>query len=281
MSPESPRPSAPLSDAIIVALAKLVDDAQSETREPSHSDIDFLVQQASLKAGDPKVQGMLVGKAKRVRATLSWALENNVAGGEKLVAALAAHVRGCGGFRDGSPNFVGSEPIRNLADAFKSEGFLLSETGELSALVLENLSGEALSDALMAYVRRAKKGVADAALVAGTAKDLLEAVAAHILVERYGVYPTHSNFPTLLGQAYAALGLPTPQSLPVAGEPAQARLARALFDSACAVNGLRNKEGTGHGRPWLSTVSNAEARSAVELMGVIGEYLLNVHKAHP
>lgn len=280
MSQAKSQPSAPLSDSIVTALAKLVDDAQS-TREPSHSDLEFLIQRSGLQAGDPKAQGMLVGKAKRVRAILGWALENRLGAGEKLAAAIIAQVRGCGGFRPGSPNFVGHEAIQNLADAFGPEGYVLSETGELSPAVLDTLSGAALSEALQGYVRRAKRGVADAALVAGTAKDLLEAIAAHILVERYGAYSKQSNFPTLLGQTYAALGLPTPQSPQAAGEPVQHRLARALFESACAVNGLRNKQGTGHGRPWLPTVTEAEARTAVEVMGVVGEYLLHVHKAKP
>jgi hypothetical protein len=59
--------TAPLSDAIIIAVARIVDDAQSETREPSHSDIEFQISQVQLQQGDPKTQGQLVGKAKRVR----------------------------------------------------------------------------------------------------------------------------------------------------------------------------------------------------------------------
>lgn len=63
----------PLNDTIMVAVAQLVDDAQTEQRrDPSHSDLDFLIGRAELKAGDPKAQGYTVGKAKRVRAVLSW-----------------------------------------------------------------------------------------------------------------------------------------------------------------------------------------------------------------
>ena len=85
--------TAPLSDAVIFALARLVDDAQSETREPSHSDLDFQISRAQLTAGDPKAQGQLVGKAKRVRGVLSWALENNVGNGQKLVVTLLSFLR--------------------------------------------------------------------------------------------------------------------------------------------------------------------------------------------
>jgi hypothetical protein len=47
---------APLTDPVIFAMARLVDDAQSETREPSHSDIDFQVARVKLQSADPKAQ---------------------------------------------------------------------------------------------------------------------------------------------------------------------------------------------------------------------------------
>jgi hypothetical protein len=62
------------------------------------------------------------------------------------------------------------------------------------------------------YIRRAKRGSTDAALLIGTGKDLLEAVSVHILQQRYG-YSFTSNFPTLLGQVFVALGLATPLDL--------------------------------------------------------------------
>ncbi len=66
----------PLNDSILFAMARLVDDARVATREPSHSDIEFCINRWKLTAGDPKSQGQSVGKAKRVRAVLSWAVEN-------------------------------------------------------------------------------------------------------------------------------------------------------------------------------------------------------------
>ena len=273
-----PQSSAPLSDAIIIAMARLVDDSQSETREPSHSDLDFQIERAELKAGDPKTRGQAVGKAKRIRATLSWALENNPAAGELLVANLISHLRGCGGFRATSPNFVGADPTRDAANAFRAEGYELSTEGELRPLILEGLSGSDLTCALEGYVRRAKRGADDAALVTGTGKDLLEATAAHVLMERWGSYSSHSNFPTLLGQAFVALDLATPGETTQPGEPPQKRLERAMYELGCAINNLRNKEGTGHGRPWLPFVTDTEARAAIEFMGAIAERLLAAHK---
>ncbi len=42
--------SLPITDSCIVAVAKLVDDAQSDCkREPSHSDLSFMINKAGLK----------------------------------------------------------------------------------------------------------------------------------------------------------------------------------------------------------------------------------------
>jgi len=266
--------SAPLSEAIVTALAKLVDDAGKERRDPSHSDLEFQFEKAGLAGVDPNKQGQTVGKAKRVRSVLTWAMESAPNKGECLVAGLMATVRGCGGFRAGSPNFVGEDAIADLAAALSEEGVVLASDGVLTSRTLDNLDGRELTDALRAYVRRAKRGVEDAALLVGTGKDLLEATAKHVIIERMSSEPRQMDFPTLLGQAYYALGLATPADKPQAGEHPRRRLERALFEAGCAVNELRNREGTGHGRPWLPTVSPSEARAAVEIMGVVAEYLL-------
>ena len=272
MSMKNPIP--PLTDTIIVAISRLVDDAQVETREPSHSDIEYEIKRTNLQNGDPKAQGQLVGKTKRVRSTLSWALENNPDSGAKFVANLVSHVKACGGFRESSSNFVGKEAIQNAIFAFKAVGFELTLEGELFPLLLDNLDGAELTAALEAYVRRAKRSAEDAALVTGTGKDLLEATAAHILVEKWGSYPSSANFPGLLGQAFVALGFATPEDIAQPGEPATRRVERVLYTVGCAVNGLRNKEGTGHGRPWMPSVTIDQAKLAVQQMGIIAEYML-------
>jgi hypothetical protein len=268
---------APISDAIVHAVARLVDDAQSDTREPSHYQIEQQIIRAGLTSGDPKSQGQSVGKAKRVRGVLSWALDNFPDAGGVFVGHLISLVRGCGGFREESPNYVGRDVIIDVIEVFKSEGYQLLPSGELCSSLLDNLDGTELSDALGAYVRRAKRGASDAALVTGTGKDLLEATAAHILRERWGAYPERDNFPTLLGQAFVALGLATPHQPEKPGERPQDRLDRALYQVGLAVNNLRNKEGTGHGRPWLPSVTESESKVAIEVMGIIAERLLVRH----
>jgi hypothetical protein len=268
-------PFAPLTDAVIAALARLVDDSQSPTgsRQPSHSEIDDQFRRAGLMDADPsRVIGRPVGKAKRVRGILQWAIEHDVENGERLVHFIVALVRGVGGFREGSSNFVGAEPIQDLREAFASEGYQLSETGELLPTVLDSLTGMELTEALRAYVRRARRGVLDAALITGTGKDLVEAVAAHVLVARFGEYSHQDNFPTLVGQAFVAVGLCAVRK---AGLTAQEQMDLALYELACAVNRLRNREGTGHGRPFLPSVTQTQARAAVQSMGLVAARLLD------
>lgn len=265
---------APVNDAVIVAVARLIDDAQSATREPSHSDLEFQINRAGLSGGDPKGQGQVVGKAKRVRAVLSWGIDNAPDKAEAFVAALIGLIRGKGGFRAGSSNFAGEEAILDAREAFRLEGYVLSDDGELYASTLDSLTGIQMTAALEAYVRRAQRGSEDGALLVGTGKDLLEATAAHVITEKYGYYSQQANFPTLLGQAFIALGLAIPQTPAQTGEPPQRRVERSLFEAGCAVNALRNKTGTGHGRPFVPSVSYDEARAAVQLIGIVSGLLL-------
>jgi hypothetical protein len=265
---------APLSDAVIVAVSEMVDD-RDNPRDPSHSDIQFQVDRAGLQAGDPGRQPTPVGKKKRVRGVLSYALEYDQPGGQKLVAQLVAVIRANGGFRPDSPNYVGTDAVANARSVFDSEGFVLSGDGELRRKTLETFGGPEVTKALQQYVRRALAGSEDDALQIGTGKDLLEATAAHVLVERFGSYTTTANFPTLLGQAFVALDLATTETPVQPGEPAQREVERSMYKLGCAINRLRNKEGTGHGRPFLPTVSPSEAQAAIRAMGLISQMLLD------
>ncbi|KRA41605.1 abortive infection family protein [Pseudoxanthomonas sp. Root630] len=262
-----------ISEVVITAISRLVDDGQSEIkREPTHSAIEFQIAKAELSAGDPTKAGQVVGKAKRVRGVLSWGMENAPEKAGQFAESLLAVVKGSGGFRETSPNYVGRDAIADAIEAFRSEGYELTTTGELRPLLLDSLSGRPLTEALNAYVRRARAGSLDAALVTGTSKDLLEATAKHVLVTRFGAEPTVTNFPTLLAQAFMALGLCFDKS---AAKGPQERVDAAMYELACGINALRNAQGTGHGRPFPASVDNEEARVAIESMGVIADRLLS------
>ncbi len=103
--------NAPLTDATVVAISKLIDDSMTERREPSHSDIEFQINRQNLRHADPSQNGQTVGKAKRLRGVLNWCLDNDGDSGSKLIAGILATVQGCGGFRDTSPNYVGRDAI--------------------------------------------------------------------------------------------------------------------------------------------------------------------------
>ena len=115
----------PASNTIIYSLARIVDDAQKERRDPSHSDIAFQIQRADLVEADPNRDGSPVGQSKRVRGVLNWAIENDIQKAELFVAGLISSVKGCGGFRESSPNYVGADAITDLSSALKPEGFIL------------------------------------------------------------------------------------------------------------------------------------------------------------
>lgn len=265
----------PVNDTIIYSLARLIDDAQKDRRDPSHSDLEFQLNRAGLIHVDPNKDGSPVGKAKRLRIVLNWAIENDISKAEKLAAGIISSVKGCGGFRNSSPNFVGSDAIADLSTALRPEGFNLGEDGSISPVALDKLSGRNLTQALRGYVNRAKKGIEDAALVVGTSKDLMEAVAAHVIQEQWGRYPSTVNFPGLLGQAFVALDMATPEQKPVQDEHQRCRLERSLYETACSINNLRNKQGTGHGRPWVPDLRASEAKAAIECIGVIAELMLD------
>jgi hypothetical protein len=266
--------TAPLTADIAHAVARLHDD-QGSPRKPSHGDLSAAVKRAGLAAVDPAqgaaVPGQTQGKHRRLREVLLWALEHDPAKGERLVGGLVAQLRSLGGFSESSPNYCGRDAIENARAAFKRSGYLLASDGDLRAIVLENLAGKELSAALRQYIARAQRGVADAALLAGTAKDLMEATAGHVVLELEGSPSSARNFPMLLVHAYQALGLATSQKN---GQQPREQFDAALFQVAQAVNAMRNRDGTGHGRPWLPEVTEEEARLAVQAIGVVADHLL-------
>ncbi len=268
---------APISDPIVAAVADLF---HADRWQPSHDDITVQLKRCGLSNADPRAAYAMTGKRKRVRGALLFALDHDPEAGQKLVTNLVVVVRGAGGFRPSSEFFVGDETIENIRAAFATEGFALDDDGTLRPVVLDNLEGTELDQALAAYVRRAKQGVSDAALVTGTGKDLLEAAARRVIHNRGAQYNGH-DFPGTLYHAFYAAGLPVPSQAAIdavnqhlSAAPSE-RLAECLYFLGCSVNRLRNSQGTGHGRPFPAAVTDTEARAAIEAMGVVSEFLLS------
>ena len=81
----------------------------------------------------------------------------------------------------------------------------------------------------------------------------------------------------MLGQAFTALGLAamTPKQEQGGLPGARDAMSVALYQLAIAVNRLRNKAGSGHGRPFLTDLTAAEVRAATEATGLVAGRLLD------
>lgn len=43
----------------------------------------------------------------------------------------------------------------------------------------------------------------------------------------------------------------------------------SFYELGCSINNLRNREGTGYGRPFLPSIADREATAAIEAMRMI------------
>jgi hypothetical protein len=262
-----------LTPEIGFAATALVD----QSRPPSHDELTRLFKETGLANGDP---GEDVGKLKRMRAVVDFALANNRVQGGRLVSRLIKAVRAAGGFRPGSPTYVGEEVYRNLRDAFRARGFELDEDGELRPRLLDNVPESERHEVLGIYVRRIREGATDGPLVTGSGKDLLEATARIVLDSTGKSYGGH-DFPGTLFHAFDAVALPTPDIAAMEGfrqslsGNAGERVQQVLYLLGCEINKLRNEQGVGHGRAFAATVSDEEARAAAQGMALISELLLS------
>jgi hypothetical protein len=232
-----------------------------------------------VQAADPVRTGERVGKVKRVRATASWCVSNDAKAGWRLLEELLGAVRAEGGFAPGTAAFVGEEVLANVRRALASTGYVLDGDGELLPQLLENVPEIEQRATLARYAARLRRGALDSPLVTGSGKDLLEATARHVLVEKGGTYDERMGLPGTLLATYTALGLSAPPGNLIQGEgldrdPA-GQMQQAVFLLATAVNRLRNAQGTGHGRPYPATVTARQAELATQAIALVSEMLLH------
>lgn len=255
-----------LSDEVAALLPQFFQGGKG----PSHDELTRMFQRVGMAQADSGSTEQ--GKVKRVRQVLSYAIDREPEAGGKLVKLLVDAIRGHGGFRQPSENFGGEELIESLRQALRHLGTDLDAEGHLRPRLLENLDGVELTDALWSYVRRARTGASDHELVIGTAKNLEEAVARHVLHQITGSYSTTDNFPATLYQAFDRLGLQGTQ-VQLDRDP-YVSLQQAIFLLALAVNRLRNDRGDGHGRPSPSVATALEGRLSSQAAGLMSELLL-------
>ena len=73
------------------------------------------------------------------------------------------------------------------------------------------------------------------------------------------------------------VGPATPASPCGPGAARECKAGGGMLALGSGINTMRNKLGTGHGRPWLPNITDTEARAAIQFMGTIAEWMLHAH----
>jgi hypothetical protein len=253
---------------------------------PSHSELDVAFARTQTADFDPApggttLRGTPLGKAKRVRQALVYAGDRNSTNGMKFATQIIALLRASGSFASSGSDHESADRVARLRGALSRLGMVLHADGTLSPLVVDNLGGTELTEALQTIVRRLNANPGDPELLVGVGKDLDEATARHVLNERMGGYETRgsgSSFPVTLAGAFTATGLSLPPTVKLDEDPHRA-VQQALFILGVQVNRLRNEVGTGHGHPNESRktvpLSAAEARLVARSTALVAGALLD------
>jgi len=241
----------------LIELGSVLGDFFEKGAGPSHDELDRAITRAGLNAGDPgpggRSPGGPVGKTKRVRTVLVHATDRDPNASISLSHQLVDLLRADGAFEPALDAYAGTNKISRLGVAYDRLGYTLDPTGALRPKVIDNLEGTALTDALRQLVSRINLNPDDEPLQIGSGKELDEAAARHVLVERLGDYAIGGHagsFPVTLAQAFQVLGMEVPPDLSkeLSADPHR-QVQQCLFLLGVAVNRLRNDAGTGHGRP--------------------------------
>lgn len=254
---------------------------------PSHDELDRAVHRAGLTGGDPAPGGKsaagVVGKTKRIRHLMLYATDNNPAAGLRLGLHLIDLLRADGAFEPSLDTFSGADKVSRLQAAFGRLGYVLDCDGSVRPTVIDNLSGTELTSILRSYVNRVNLNPDDTPLQIGTGKELDEAAARHVLLERRGEYAVaghQGSFPNTLANAFSALGLEVAPDLTshLSKDP-RLQVHQCIFLLGLAVNRLRNDAGTGHGRPDAprrsTYLSPAESRLVARATALLAGILLD------
>jgi Abortive infection C-terminus len=231
-----------------------------------------------MAAVDPKRTDPNVTKEVRVRTVLGEAVSTNSTRAIQITDLLLARMRARGCFDPVSDHYPndGAGVVAAAQRAFRRVGWELDDEGHLSPAVPTGLDRHLDRRAIEASIERIRRAPDDAALLIGTAKELLESTSRYVLEEIGQPARRNADFPELLYMARDRLDL-LPQRVDQ-GSPA-AGTVREVYDGlwkvAKAVNELRNAEGTGHGRTALPTVSAETARVIVQAAGLLSSLLLD------
>ena len=242
---------------------------------PSHAALDSAFARSGCADADPaptpvRERARALGrqstnKEQRVNSVFSEAVRRGRA--RDLAEALLELLR------LGSTDFTapGALPLRRALDRC---GFRLTEAGYLELSGLAGVQSHADRPSIEDQLNRLRRAQDDPGLMLGTAKEMLESTAKHVLEELGSPAAGSTDFSQLLYLARERLGI-RPEDIAVTSPETEAvkKILGAAGTIAEQVNNLRNREGTGHGRTLPSGVSESvaflvvrEACSIVELM---------------
>jgi hypothetical protein len=259
--------SAPVSDDIAAALASFLHGGDG----PSHSTVSRVLTAAGLDDGYV-YKPQSTGTSKEQRVLQAFRRAEHQGGGRKLVEGLLSALR-----HDeliGLPDDQRSDNERRLRLALGRSGWLLTEDGQLRAFAGADMETGG-RDALDENLARLRSSTSDPALLIGTAKDLLEAVAKFVLEESGMEVPPNASFDSLWHIARERLGvLPERVDKSLPGYEAIRAIHQSSWTIAHNINTLRNLQGTGHGRTLPTGVSEDLALLVVREACSVAEYML-------
>ncbi|MEP7223758.1 MAG: abortive infection family protein [Actinomycetota bacterium] len=262
-------PDPPVSDEIGAALGAFFAGGSG----PTHSTLTGVFQGSGYARADPYDPSLQQpNKETRVQRVVAAAIHEPERARE-LVEALLGRLRVSGAFTE-DVHGHDQHLVRTAQRAFARAGWQLFDDGTLSVAGAVDVStgGRVALDDQLERLRRA---VDDPALLLGTAKDLLEAVAKTVL-EELGVSAGGSaDFGQLWYSARELLGL-LPQQVDVdaPGGPQMRAILQSSWKIAEQVNELRGLQGTGHGRTLPTGVSPEMALLVVREACSVAEFVL-------
>ena len=167
--------------------------------------------------------------------------------------------------------------VASLRGALLQRGWSLDHEGRLAPvgnIDLEVGDRQALNDQL----NRLRRNTEDAALLLGTAKELLESVGKFVLEENGRMPDRRIDFPEVMTLSMDLLGvMPSQVDATTEGGKQLRKVYQAIRTVVEAINELRNDHGTGHGRTLPSGVSVEAARFMIRQATMVAEMLLSSH----
>lgn len=256
----------PISSEVASAVARFFDLPST----PAHSELEEIFSRSGLLARAPKndENGAQMGKMKRVRAALSWAADNPSPKARTCVDELLASLRASGVFAPSST--APTDLIAGARRAFRNIGWDLDTNGRIGPLIISDIESAERRPVIELQIERMRNAPSDGSLLIGTAKEMLETSAKHVIEAKSGSEALNADFTYLMYHAKTWLQLEPKERL----DADERQFLQSLWSLAESINLLRKRRGTGHGPSQPPDIDPALAAAAVQSAGVIAQLML-------